>query len=61
MVQLCFFDSDIWDNMFFSTCCRGLTMHQFDEAPTMVLDLGCGSGFWAIQAAKQWTVGIRSG
>lgn len=46
---------DIWDNMFFSTCCRGLTMHQFDKPPTNVLDLGCGSGFWAIQAAKQWT------
>jgi len=22
----------------------------------MVLDLGCGSGFWAIEAAKQWQV-----
>jgi hypothetical protein len=31
-------------------------MHQFNKPPAVVLDLGCGSGFWAIEAAKQWKV-----
>jgi ubiquinone/menaquinone biosynthesis C-methylase UbiE len=31
-------------------------MHHFEKPPMTVLDLGCGSGFWAIEAAKQWTV-----
>ncbi|KAF9007595.1 hypothetical protein BDQ17DRAFT_1324155 [Cyathus striatus] len=29
-------------------------MHQFDKPPEKVLDLGCGMGYWAIEAAKQW-------
>ncbi|KAK1231581.1 hypothetical protein PQX77_005315 [Marasmius sp. AFHP31] len=29
-------------------------MHQFEVPPRLVLDLGCGSGLWAIEAAKQW-------
>ncbi|GLB40314.1 putative ubiE/COQ5 methyltransferase family protein [Lyophyllum shimeji] len=45
---------DIWDNMFYRACCRNLTMHQFDSPPAVVLDLGCGSGYWAIEAAKEW-------
>jgi len=48
------FDFDHWDHMFLASCCRSLTMHQFDTPPSKVLDLGCGSGFWAIEAAKQW-------
>lgn len=47
-------DFDIWDHMFLSSYLRSLTLHQFVHPPTMVLDLGCGSGFWAIEAAKQW-------
>jgi methylase of polypeptide subunit release factors len=31
-------------------------MHQFEKPPTVILDLGCGSGFWAIEAAKHWAV-----
>ncbi|KAF8150787.1 hypothetical protein B0H34DRAFT_152224 [Crassisporium funariophilum] len=47
-------DFDIWDHMFLVSYCKSLTMHQFTEPPLMVLDLGCGSGYWAIEAAKQW-------
>ncbi|EGN98895.1 hypothetical protein SERLA73DRAFT_181609 [Serpula lacrymans var. lacrymans S7.3] len=45
---------DNWDHLFFTKCCRSLTMHQFDTPPLSVLDLGCGRGLWAIEAAKQW-------
>ncbi|KAF4571514.1 hypothetical protein EYR36_008853 [Pleurotus pulmonarius] len=45
---------DIWDHMFLTSCCRKLTMHQFDVPPPMVLDLGCGGGYWAMEAARQW-------
>ncbi|KAK0235952.1 hypothetical protein EDD85DRAFT_622006 [Armillaria nabsnona] len=46
---------DIWDHMFFVSCCRrSISMHQFDKPPALVLDLGCGSGHWAIEAAKYW-------
>lgn len=31
-------------------------MHPVDVPPSNVLDLGCGSGMWAIEAAKRWTV-----
>lgn len=46
--------------MFLVSSCRGLTMHQFERPPLVVLDLGCGGGFWSIEAAKQWTVGPRT-
>ncbi|KIY67262.1 hypothetical protein CYLTODRAFT_422673 [Cylindrobasidium torrendii FP15055 ss-10] len=47
---------DIWDQMFYSSCCkRSLTMFQFEKPPAVVLDLGCGSGYWCLEAAKQWT------
>lgn len=46
---------DIWDHMFFVSCCRrSISMHQFSKEPALVLDLGCGSGHWAIEAAKYW-------
>ncbi|KAJ7285091.1 S-adenosyl-L-methionine-dependent methyltransferase [Mycena rebaudengoi] len=45
---------DNWDQMFLRSCCSGLTMHQFDKPPQFILDLGCGGGFWAVEAAKQW-------
>ncbi|KAF9052510.1 hypothetical protein BDZ89DRAFT_1005460 [Hymenopellis radicata] len=47
---------DIWDHMFYSSCCRrSLSMHQFETPPVLVLDLGCGGGYWALEAAKEWT------
>lgn len=42
--------------MFLMNCCQSLTIHQFTEPPSVVLDLGCGGGYWAIEAAKQWKV-----
>ncbi|TFK33245.1 hypothetical protein BDQ12DRAFT_738933 [Crucibulum laeve] len=45
---------DIWDHMFLTKCCGSLTMHQFITPPTAVLDLGCGGGYWAIEAARRW-------
>lgn len=42
--------------MFRVNYCKSLTMHQFAEPPALTLDLGCGSGFWAMEAAKQWPV-----
>lgn len=51
--------SDIWDHRFLSNCCQGVTVHHSEKAPASVLDLGCGSGYWAIEAAKQWPVSRR--
>ncbi|KAJ6609229.1 S-adenosyl-L-methionine-dependent methyltransferase [Mycena sp. CBHHK59/15] len=46
---------DNWDQMFLRSCYGGgLTMHQFDTPPQVILDLGCGGGYWAMEAAKQW-------
>ncbi|EAU85630.2 hypothetical protein CC1G_06343 [Coprinopsis cinerea okayama7 len=47
-------DFDIWDHMFFVNSFRSLTMHRFERPPEVVLDLGCGGGFWTLEAAKQW-------
>ena len=54
-------DFDNWDLMFHTKYCfrDSLTMHQFETPPQMVLDLGCGSGLWVIEAAKQWKVNAR--
>lgn len=51
--------SDVWDHRFLLNGCHGATVHHSDKAPTSVLDLGCGSGYWAIEAAKQWPVSRR--
>ncbi|KAI0719317.1 hypothetical protein C8T65DRAFT_636312 [Cerioporus squamosus] len=45
---------DDWNCMFLNRLCSGVTMHQFPEPPSSVLDLGCGSGLWVIEAAKAW-------
>ncbi|KAK7033191.1 Methyltransf-25 domain-containing protein [Favolaschia claudopus] len=45
---------DNWDHMFLQSCFGGLTAHQFESPPQVVLDLGCGGGYWALEAAKQW-------
>ncbi|KAF8896458.1 hypothetical protein BD779DRAFT_586901 [Infundibulicybe gibba] len=47
-------DYDHWDHLLRASHCRSLTMHQFDKPPSTVLDLGCGTGYWAMEAAKQW-------
>ncbi|KAG6862489.1 hypothetical protein C0995_000035 [Termitomyces sp. Mi166 len=45
--------SDVWSNMS-RTRGRNPTLHKFESPPAAVLDLGCGSGCWAIEAAKAW-------
>ncbi|KAF9456760.1 hypothetical protein BDZ94DRAFT_1302338 [Collybia nuda] len=50
----CMSNFDTWDSMFINSCCRSLSIHQFEKPPAVVLDLGCGTGFWAIEAAKHW-------
>ncbi|KIK63000.1 hypothetical protein GYMLUDRAFT_242078 [Collybiopsis luxurians FD-317 M1] len=52
---------DNWDHIFLKQCFRGLTLSQMDIPPEMVLDLGCGSGLWAIEAAEQWPNSIIIG
>ncbi|KAG6853975.1 hypothetical protein C0991_011837 [Blastosporella zonata] len=42
---------DVWNNMLRTT---SLTLHHFKTPPPVVLDLGCGSGYWVIEAAKKW-------
>lgn len=54
------YPSDVWDHRFLMNGCQGATVHHSDKAPTSVLDLGCGSGYWAIEAAKQWPVCLRA-
>ncbi|KAL0954511.1 hypothetical protein HGRIS_003478 [Hohenbuehelia grisea] len=52
---------DIWDHMFLVGCCRRLSMHQLDVPPATVLDLGCGGGYWAMEAARHWKESIVIG
>ncbi|CAE6523839.1 unnamed protein product [Rhizoctonia solani] len=33
----------------------GLTFHKLSTPPAKVLDLGCGTGYWIVKAAHQWT------
>ncbi|KAK7463533.1 hypothetical protein VKT23_006881 [Stygiomarasmius scandens] len=54
-------DYDNWDHLFFKACYKGITMHQFETPPSMVLDLGCGTGVWALDAAQQWPSSIIVG
>lgn len=42
--------------MFLNRLCSGVSMLPFEDPPESVLDLGCGSGLWAIEAAKAWPV-----
>ncbi|TRM64367.1 hypothetical protein BD626DRAFT_400540 [Schizophyllum amplum] len=45
---------DNWNHMFLVSCFRGLSMSPVHPPPAVVLDLGCGGGLWALEAAKQW-------
>ena len=46
--------------MFITNCCKSLTLYNFDGPPSTILDLGCGRGLWAIEAAKLWQVCLIS-
>ncbi|KAF5367526.1 hypothetical protein D9758_003609 [Tetrapyrgos nigripes] len=43
-----------WDHLFLKSCFRNLTLHHFETPPSMVLDVGCGTGIWALDAVRQW-------
>ncbi|KAF9647973.1 S-adenosyl-L-methionine-dependent methyltransferase [Thelephora ganbajun] len=47
-------DFDNWDHMVFVRMFGRLTVYDFPTPPEGVLDLGCGTGLWCIEAAKQW-------
>ncbi|CCM01546.1 uncharacterized protein FIBRA_03604 [Fibroporia radiculosa] len=47
-------DLDVWSVIWSEQCSGGLTWHQFDTPPLKVLDLGCGTGSWVLEAASQW-------
>lgn len=46
--------SDAWDHLFHVHIVNRITVHSFEKPPKSVLELGCGSGIWVIDAAKQW-------
>ncbi|TFL04202.1 hypothetical protein BDV98DRAFT_563735 [Pterulicium gracile] len=53
---------DNWDRMFLETRSQGgLTLAPLKQTPTRVLDLGCGGGLWAIDAARRWKNSIVYG
>ncbi|GJE88689.1 S-adenosyl-L-methionine-dependent methyltransferase [Phanerochaete sordida] len=45
---------DNWNFMFLRSLCKGLTARQAESPPSNVLDVGCGSGLWVVEAARQW-------
>ncbi|KAI0749821.1 hypothetical protein C8Q80DRAFT_649111 [Daedaleopsis nitida] len=45
---------DDWNCEFIKKISCGVSMHGFAIPPDNVLDLGCGSGLWIIEAAKSW-------
>ncbi|KAH8989659.1 hypothetical protein EDB86DRAFT_3080919 [Lactarius hatsudake] len=53
-------DHDVWETMFIKQLSGSHTFHVFDVPPTKVLDLGCGSGYWILECAKQWRVSYPS-
>lgn len=50
--------SDNWDHMFHVHILNRISAHDFIEPPKSVLELGCGSGIWVIDAAKRWKVNL---
>lgn len=47
-------DFSVWDHIFLTSLVGGLTIHQFETPPSMILDLGCGCGYWAIEMARKY-------
>ncbi|EKM78109.1 hypothetical protein AGABI1DRAFT_129890 [Agaricus bisporus var. burnettii JB137-S8] len=45
---------DIWDNMFFESIWGSPTVYNFPIAPGLVLDIGCGTGWWVMNMAQRW-------
>src|SRR6266404_3324919 len=54
--QHCLPNSNNWDNMFMERLTGGIAIHRPVTAPAVVLALGNGFDFWAINAARKWPV-----
>lgn len=52
--------SSVWDHIFLTSLVGGLTIHQFETPPSMILDLGCGCGYWDIEMARKYPVSSLS-
>lgn len=49
-------DSDTWQNAFTNALAGSVSFHSFATPPTKVLDLGCGTGDWILDCAREWEV-----
>ncbi|OCH90906.1 hypothetical protein OBBRIDRAFT_834627 [Obba rivulosa] len=48
-------DHDVWSTMWVQQMTGdSITWHVFETPPQRVLDLGCGSGSWLLEAARMW-------
>ncbi|KAF9267364.1 hypothetical protein L218DRAFT_995627 [Marasmius fiardii PR-910] len=47
-------DLDVWETLFCKQICGSLTWHEFEQPPTKVLDIGCGTGSWILDCARIW-------
>lgn len=48
--------SENWNCFFLGGLVRAVSMHPFEEPPKRVLELGCGTGVWVLEACKLWPV-----
>ncbi|KAJ4491492.1 hypothetical protein C8J55DRAFT_504342 [Lentinula edodes] len=49
-------DLDVWETLFYHQICESLTWHVFEDPPTKVLDIGCGTGSWILDCARIWRI-----
>lgn len=47
-------DLDTWSHMFVMRFFGRLTVYNFPAPPGSILDLGCGTGTWVIDAAREF-------
>lgn len=46
--------------MFFESIWGSPTVYNFPIAPGLVLDIGCGTGWWVMNMAQRWPVRLFS-